>query len=358
VEGFIVPEAGVVAMRAVQSGRIARVLVRNGQRVVAGAPLIEFTSDTSSIGQGPVLDVQLQETERQIRALGERRGAVIESFSNDRERLEGQIQANLRTRSILIEQRGVQQDALKLAESNAERISTLQAQGYAPNIEVDNRRRSVLTERSALGEIEGRISQLDAATENMLSQQMSLPARLAEAIAAIDGEQATLVQKSAELAVARGHVLRAPMAGTISSLQARVGLLPAADQTLLSLSPEGSPLEARLLAPTRATGFLRIGQRARLQVDAFPFQRFGFVEGRIVDIATTVTTPGEGGFPTAQTEPVYEIRVLIDRSYVEAYGERRDLRPGMALRADLPIDRRRLWQQLFDPLLAAGKRAL
>jgi membrane fusion protein len=41
---------------------------------------------------------------------------------------------------------------------------------------------------------------------------------------------------------------------------------------------------------------------------------------------------------------------------VVAYGERRDLRAGMVLRADLPIDRRRLWQQLFDPLLAVEKR--
>ncbi len=94
-----------------------------------------------------------------------------------------------------------------------------------------------------------------------------------------------------------------------------------------------------------------------MQVEAFPFQRFGFVEGRIRAITTTVVRPGEALFPIAQTEPVYEVRVTLARDYVNAYGERRRLQPGMALRADIPIDRRRLWQQLFDPLLAAGKRS-
>ncbi len=94
-----------------------------------------------------------------------------------------------------------------------------------------------------------------------------------------------------------------------------------------------------------------------MQVEAFPFQRFGFVEGQIRAITTTVVRPGEVLFPIEQTEPVYEVRITLARDYVNAYGERRQLQPGMVLRADIPIDRRRLWQQLFDPLIAAGKRS-
>jgi membrane fusion protein len=76
-----------------------------------------------------------------------------------------------------------------------------------------------------------------------------------------------------------------------------------------------------------------------------------------MDVTQTVVRPGEAPFPVQQTEPVYEVRVRLDRDYVNAYGERRRLQPGMALRADIPIDRRTLWQFLFDPILAAGKRS-
>jgi membrane fusion protein len=357
VQGFLTPEAGVIQVRPAQAGRVARVLVRDGQQVAAGAPLLEFVSDVGASDQAPVLDLQLAEADAQAASLDDRRSAFTQSNTDERNRLEGQIAANVRTRAAMLRQRSAQADALALAEADAERMVRLQAQGYAPNAQVDARRRVVLTERAALADLDTALSTLDAATANLRGQVVALPAKAAETLASLDAERSSLAQRRAELQVVRGYVLRAPVAGIVSSLQARVGLAPASDQPLLSIAPQGSPLEARLLVPTRAAGFLKIGQPARLQIEAFPFQRFGFVEGRIVDISRTVTRPDEAVFPIAMTEPVYEVRVRFSRHYIDAYGERRALQPGMALRADLPIDRRRLWQQLFDPLLAAGKRA-
>ncbi len=357
VQGFLAPEAGVIQIRPAQTGRVARVFVRDGQQVVAGTPLLEFVSDVGAFDQAPVLDLQLAEADAQAASLSERRAALTQSSADERTRLEEQITANVRTRAAMLRQRSAQADALALAEADAERMARLQAQGYAPSVQVDARRRVVLTERAALADLDTSLSTLDAATANLHGQVAALPARMAETLAGLDGERSSLAQRRAELQVARGYVLRAPVAGTVSALQARVGLAPASDQPLLSIAPLGSPLEARLLVPTRAAGFLKVGQPARLQIEAFPFQRFGFVEGKVIDISSTVTRPDEAIFPIAMTEPAYEVRVLLSRYYVDAYGERRALQPGMALRADLPIDRRRLWQQLFDPLLAARKRA-
>lgn len=357
VEGFLSPEAGVVQVRALQAGRISRIFVRDGDVVSEGAPLIELVSDVASMGQGPMLDVQIAEAEKQNASLQARRSAIAQTTFDERQRLAQQIDANSRTRAIITEQRQIQADALWLSQEDLARVVGLQARGYAPNAEVDRRRRTVLAERNALADLDARLSQLDAALSELRSQLGGLTAREAETLADIAGDNSTLAQRRAELEVARGYVLRAPVAGTVSAIQARPGMSPSGEIPLMSLAPSGSLLEARLLVPTRAAGFLKIGQRARLQVEAFPFQRFGFIEGRIVDVAQTVTRPGEAAFPIDQTTPVYEVRVVLDRDYVTAYGERRPLRPGMALKADIPIDRRRLWQQLFDPLIAAGKRA-
>lgn len=132
VPGFLIPEAGVVQVRTVQSGRIARVLVRDGQAVAEGAPLIEFTSDIASIGQGPMLDVQLAETGHQEASLESRRAAVAQGYADDRRRLADQVAAHRRSRAILESQRRVQVEALALSEADAERLSQLQARGYAP----------------------------------------------------------------------------------------------------------------------------------------------------------------------------------------------------------------------------------
>ena len=357
VPGFIETRGGVIDVRAVQAGRVSRVLVSEGHTVAVGAPLVEFTSDVSGLDQNPVLDVHLSQTERQLVAIEMRKASMRDAYQGETNRLLEQIRAQLRLKDILVSQRRVQSDALSLTEADAERLTQLQSQGFAPNAEVDRRRRAVLNERSALADMDSRISAADASVAELRSRLASIPTAETESLASLESDTASLAQRKAELTVARSHVIRAPIAGVVTRVFARDGQAPNANTPLLSVAPTGSTLQARVLVPTRAIGFLEVGQKARLQVDAFPFQRFGFVDGTIAAIHSSVVRPGEVQFPIEMTEAVYEVEIAISRNYVNAYGQRRALRPGMTLRADIPIDRRRLWQQLFDPLLAAGKRS-
>ena len=245
---------------------------------------------------------------------------------------------------------------MALAEADLERLTRLQDQGFAPGAEVDRRRRTVLAETNALRDLDGEIAAARARLSDLRSQIAAIPARQAEIEAALSSESARIGQQRAELAVARGYVLRAPIAGTVSRVLAREGLTPANNGRLLTIAPQGSMLYARLLVPTRAIGFIKVGQPANLQIEAFPYQRFGMIRGRVTRINPLVVRPGDIIYPIEQTESVYEVEVFLPREHVMGYGERHALRPGMVLKADLAIDRRRLWQQLFDPLLAAQAR--
>jgi membrane fusion protein len=356
VVGFLEARDGLVEVRPIQGGRVARLLVREGQIVAEGDPLIEFTSDLSAISNRPALDLQLAGIEEQMKALEERRTAVEQVFASDAGRLREQISSQQRLRDILVSQRQGRGDALSLAQSDVERILRLQSQGYASNIEADRRRRAVLAEQEAVRSLEADIASADARIDDLRAQIDGAPARKVEMLASLTAESARLGQQRAELQVTRGYVMRAPINGVVLRILARNGQTPANNGPLLSIAPEDSLLQARLLVPTRAIGFLKAGQPANLQVEAFPFQRFGMLRGYIVDIRPLIVKPGELNFPVEHTEPVYEVEVAIPRQVIVAYGEQRPLRPGMALRADLPIDRRQLWQQLFDPLLAADRR--
>lgn len=357
VPGFLEGAEGMVEVRPVQAGRVSRILVQEGDTVSKGDPLIEFTSDISGIGGGPILDRQLVETDRQMTSLRDRQSAISQSYQGGRDRMVEQMEAQRRLKGILTNQLQLQMAALALAQTDAERTSRLQEKGFAPNAEVERRRRALLAEQAAVADMNSRISQVDASIGELASQLATLPAAEAAALATLEMEGARLAQRKAEIEVARGHVVHSPIDGTVSRLQVRAGATPSGQESLLAIVPRGSMLQARLLVPTRAIGFLNLRQEARLQVDAFPFQRFGFVTGYIRAIHPVVVRPGDAAFPIEHTEPVYEVEVFITREHMNAYGQRRDLRPGMTLLADIPIDRRTLWQQLFDPLLAAGKRA-
>ena len=60
--------------------------------------------------------------------------------------------------------------------------------------------------------------------------------------------------------------------------------------------------------------------------------------------------------PSTVQEPVYRVTVRLPRQAVQAYGQAMPLQAGMVLDADIRIDRRRLIEWVFDPLLSITGR--
>lgn len=78
-------------------------------------------------------------------------------------------------------------------------------------------------------------------------------------------------------------------------------------------------------------------------LQAFPYQRFGTVRGKIKSISKTVLGPTEISIPGLSIqEPVFRVRAALPRDEIYAYGEAIPLQPGMLLAADIVFDRRSL----------------
>jgi membrane fusion protein len=145
----------------------------------------------------------------------------------------------------------------------------------------------------------------------------------------------------------------------VAALMAEPGQPVAAGAHLLTLLPEDSPLEAHLYAPSRAVGFIREGQEVRLRYPAFPYQKFGSQRARVVSVARSALSPSELGFapPDGSREPVYRVKVALERQAVAAYGREQPLQAGMQVEADILLDRRRLIEWVFEPLASLAGRA-
>jgi multidrug efflux pump subunit AcrA (membrane-fusion protein) len=151
-------------------------------------------------------------------------------------------------------------------------------------------------------------------------------------------------------------IITAPISGQIVSAEARIGQAIAPNASLFTIAPAGTKLRARLVAPTRATGFIGVGQDVRLLIDAYPFQRFGAVQGRITQISGAVMTATQIVAPFTMQEAGYVIDVEVPVQTINAYGKAMPLTNGMLLKADVVIDKRSLIQWLLDPLFATGRR--
>jgi membrane fusion protein len=160
-------------------------------------------------------------------------------------------------------------------------------------------------------------------------------------------------QKIAETKGNHAYVIRAPMAGRVSTLQATVGRTADPRDLQLAIVPTNGSLEAELFVPTRAAGFIEAGERVRILYDAFPYQKFGAYFGRIVSTSQTILTSSDISGPITLKEPAYRVTVALDRPDVTAYGKHMPLQAGMLLKADIILESRSLMRWLLGPLLSA-----
>jgi membrane fusion protein len=168
--------------------------------------------------------------------------------------------------------------------------------------------------------------------------------------AAIERNISTLAQNITESESRRNIVITAPHDGTVTTILAEQGQNATTANPLLSILPQGAKLQAQLLVPSSAVGFVEQGQTVSVRYQAFPYQRFGSHQGRIVEIAKTLITPKEADLPVTLQEPVYRVTVEIDKQAVQAYRQDIPLQSGMLLDADIWLDHRRLIEWVFDPL--------
>jgi len=89
--------------------------------------------------------------------------------------------------------------------------------------------------------------------------------------------------------------------------------------------------------------FLREGQAVKLKFNAFPYQRYGVVDGTLEFISPATK-------PSLETkQPVYEGRVTLARDYYQVADTRYPLRYGMTATAEIVVRERRLIDLGLDP---------
>ncbi|MFT4203861.1 MAG: HlyD family efflux transporter periplasmic adaptor subunit [Chitinophagaceae bacterium] len=148
------------------------------------------------------------------------------------------------------------------------------------------------------------------------------------------------------VADARFYEVRAPVAGIVQGINNRyAGGVVQAGETLCTVSPESGLIAECYVSPADI-GLVRVGQPVRFQVDAFDYNYFGIVTGRVAKIDDDYTaTSGEGGGST----PVFKVRCRFDTTQLHLKnGFNGRLKKGMTFQSRFVIGERTLWQLLWD----------
>ena len=100
-------------------------------------------------------------------------------------------------------------------------------------------------------------------------------------------------------------------------------------------------LEAKL--SPRDIGFVRVGQKAKIKIDAYDYSRYGSIDGTVKKISPTTDADEKGGV-------YYKVQIDIEKPYFGNNPEVLHLLPGMTGEADIVTGEKTIFQYLWKPV--------
>jgi len=154
--------------------------------------------------------------------------------------------------------------------------------------------------------------------------------------------------------------LTAPEDGVVKDLATHTpGTVLAAGTIVLTLVPQHEPLLAQVWVSNSDAGFVRRGQKARIKLAAYPFQKYGLLDGTVEQVSADAQDKAAAAEGTLKALPelAYRALVSLDPQGLELNGERLKLTPGMVVTAEMHIGRRTVMEYVLSPLQKIGAEA-
>jgi HlyD family secretion protein len=389
-EGKLVPHSYVKIVQPAEGGIVREILVREGEQVAAGQVLMRMDARLSEadrraleadfyrktltlrridaeLGQGEFTAVAgvpaglVREIEAQLRA---NRSALEAALAEERARLE----------KARREMAAAQQVKAKLAETlphyraQDAAFEKLSKDGFAgPLMASDKKRERIEKEqefvtqdhliesaRASVAQSEKRLAQIAADHRRQLFAERN----------EVQGQVDRLAQERAKLAHREGLLeLKASQAGVVKDIATHTaGTVVQPGTVLLTLVPRDDILRAEVWVSNQDIGFVRAGQPVKVKLAAFPFQKYGMVEGTVEHVSADAAdgnVPGpQNGEKNPRAAPLaYRALVALKAMQLEQDNERLPLSAGMQSTAEILIGRRSVLEYLLSPVQKAWHEA-
>lgn len=365
--GILVPELGALDLSTPQGGTLVEVLVKEGDAVEAGQALMRVGTDRRT-PRGDTAALLMDSLRQRRSALQvEQQSALVQSQQRDAS-LRQSLQSMHTEQAQAQGELGALRSRVELARATVHRFDHLASQGFVSQAVAQQKHEELLDLQLRERTAQRSLTALAREANTVGAERTGIAAALRVQLAQIDRLLSALDQEVIEVGARSEVIVLAPQVGTITALALHSGQNVQPGQTLATLvprSPLGAPsaLQAHLYAPSRTIGFVRPGQSVWLRYAAYPYQKFGMAQARIVSVSRTPISPHDLPAGQAQVllqavrspEPLYRVTARLATQAIDTYGTLQTLKSGMAFDAEVVQDRRAVWEWLLDPLLAATR---
>lgn len=146
--------------------------------------------------------------------------------------------------------------------------------------------------------------------------------------------------------------LTAPVDGTIQQLAVHTvgGVVPAA-QPLMLIVPKEAQVEVEAFMENKDVGFVEVGQRAEVKIDAFEYTKYGTIPARVTHVSHDAIQDEKKGL-------IYSVKIALEKSSIDVDGRDTPLSPGMSVNVEIKTGTRRVVEYVLSPLLQHKRESL
>lgn len=390
-EGKLIPESYVKIVQPAEAGIVKEILVTEGQRVKAGQVLMRMDTliseaDTKSI------DADYQRKRLALRRIqAELSGVPFKKEAGDpiglAQEITAQYHANRSSleaalaeeRSRLIKAKQEMSAAVQIKHKLEETIPHYRDQdkayeklvkdGYAGSLMGSDKKRErvekeqelqtqafvIESARASILQSEKKLAQIDSDYRRQLHAERN----------DIQGQFDKLAQDVAKQAHKQDLLeLKASQDGIVKDLATHTtGTVVQPGTVLLTLVPQDEILRAEVWVTNEDIGFVRQGQPVKLKFAAFPFQKYGMVEGTVEHVSADAAdnNTGNGNSQTdagKKNQPlVYKALIALKQMRLEMDEQRFLLSAGMQTNAEIKLGDRTVMEYLLSPVRKAWHEA-
>lgn len=150
----------------------------------------------------------------------------------------------------------------------------------------------------------------------------------------------------------RQQILVSPVDGTVQQLAVHtVGGVVTPGQALMAISPRDYEAEIEAVLENRDVGFVKVGQRAELKVETFPFTRYGTLPGRVSFVSNDAVPDQSRGL-------TFQARIKPEKTAIRVEDREVRLTPGMAVSVEIATGTQSVLEFFLDPIRRAAHEAL
>jgi len=354
VNGQLIPVGGAIKVVAPQFGRVVVSHVTEGMQIIAGKVIYELSSERSVDGVSVDEQIAAASSERR-QLINQEQTLFLKQLRMQEQALAERIFLSNAGVGKLEQEILIQKQHLEASLQILDRYKALSKAGYISEMQLVQYENDRVDQAARLQSLErGRLESLREI------QQISSEARALHMQIEISDVQtqrtlANFDREELERKVQSRVQVLAPVSGTITALNNSIGETVNAGTTLATIIPTNRELEAILLVPSRAIGFVQVGQQVRMRIAAFPYQKYGQIRGTILTVAQNPVFESDAQ-TVRPSESLYRVAVKLTEQSVLAPALRQKFKSGMVLDADIQQERRRLIHWLLDPILSGAKR--